>query len=189
MNKKRAGLALTGSFCTFDKALAAAEELCGDFEVFPIMSGAAAGTDTRFGRAGDFIEALERITGHGVISTVEEAEPIGPKKLFDVMAIAPCTGNTLGKLANGVNDTAVTMAAKAHLRNGRPLVLAVSTNDALYTSAESIGRLLARRDVYFVPMRQDDPEKKPRSVVADFGLLRATMEAAMESRQLQPILL
>ena len=157
--------------------------------VVPIVSEATADTDTRFGRAHDLMREMERICDCRVISTVQAAEPIGPKKLLDLLIIAPCTGNTLGKLAAGVTDSSVTMAAKAHLRNGRPLLIAPSTNDGLAASAASIGALLPRKYIYFVPFGQDDFEKKPTSLVADFSQVADAAQAALEGRQLQPILL
>ena len=158
-------------------------------KVVPIVSQAVADTDTRFGRAHDLMREMERICDCRVISTIQAAEPIGPKKLLDLLIIAPCTGNTLGKLAAGVTDSSVTMAAKAHLRNGRPLLIAPSTNDGLAASAASIGALLPRKYIYFVPFGQDDFEKKPTSLVADFSLVADAAQAALEGRQLQPILL
>ncbi len=157
--------------------------------VVPIVSECTAGTDTRFGAAHDLMREMERICDHRVISSIKEAEPIGPKKLLDLLIIAPCTGNTLGKLAAGIADSSVTMAAKAHLRNGRPLLLAPSTNDGLAASAASIGALLARKYIYFVPFGQDDPEKKPASLVADFSQVADAARAALEGNQLQPLLL
>jgi len=157
--------------------------------VVPIVSEVAAATDTRFGTAHDLMREMERICDCRVISTVKAAEPIGPRKLLDLLIIAPCTGNTLGKLAAGITDTSVTMAAKAHLRNGRPLVIAPSTNDGLAASAASIGTLLPRKHIYFVPFGQDDFEHKPTSLVADFSLVADAAQAALEGRQLQPILL
>ena len=157
--------------------------------VVPIVSEVVADTDTRFGTAHDLMREMERICDHRVISTVKEAEPIGPQKLLDLLIIAPCTGNTLGKLASGVTDTSVTMAAKAHLRNERPVLIAPSTNDGLAASAASIGALLPRKYIYFVPFGQDDFEKKPTSLVADFSLVADAASAALEGRQLQPILL
>jgi len=166
------------------------ERLCGEYEtVLPIASEACQRTDTRFGTAEDFLSTVERLTGHKVMGSVREAEPIGPRKLLDVLVIAPCTGNTLGKLAAGVTDTCVTMAAKAHLRNCRPLLIAPSTNDGLTASAASIGALLPRRYIYFVPSGQDDFETKPASLVADFSLVADAAQAALEGRQLQPVLL
>lgn len=191
MEQLRLGAAVCGSFCTFEKALAALKELAatGKYELTPIFSETAYLTDSRFGDAQGFIARMEAICGKKVLHTIPEVEPIGPKALLDVLLIAPCTGNTLAKLAHGVTDTAVTMAAKAHLRGGRPVVLAVSTNDGLSGSAENIGALLCRKNVYFVPFRQDDPRKKPCSLVADFSLLEDTVRAAMAGRQLQPVLL
>jgi len=188
-NKLRLGLALCGSYCTFDKAMAAAERLCAQYDVTPILSENAAKTDSRFGRAADFRRKLEEYSGKPVIATIAQAEPIGPRGLLDILVIAPCTGNTLGKLAAGITDSSVTMAAKAHLRNGRPLVLAVSTNDGLAASAQSIGVLLGRKNIFFVPFRQDDPVKKPTSLVADFSLIEATVDYAMAGLQIQPLLL
>ena len=185
---KRLGLALCGSYCTYDQVFAAAEKLAGTYELVPIMSETAAETDSRFGRAVDHIRRLMELTGKRVVTTIAEAEPLGPSTPMDALLIAPCTGNTLAKLARGVTDSAVTMAAKAHLRNGRPLVIAFSTNDGLSGSAENIARLLNRKHVYFVPFRQDDPVKKPNSLQADFSLLGETVEAALRGEQLQPIL-
>jgi len=183
------GFAMCGSFCTFEKVLGRLEELMRTYpNIVPIMSETAWGTDTRFGPADRFVSRLEELCGHPVWHTIPDVEPIGPKKLLDALLVAPCTGSTLGKLAGGVTDTAVTMACKAHLRNGRPLILAVSTNDGLSASAENIGRLLVRKNVYFVPFGQDDPDKKPRSLTADFGLLAPAVAAALEGRQLQPLL-
>ena len=191
MEKLRVGVAMCGSFCTFDTALAAFEALAAGekYELTPILSENAYGTDSRFGDAADFIARMEKICGRKALHSIPQVEPIGPKSLLDVLIVAPCTGNTLAKLANGVTDTAVTMAAKAHLRGGKPLLLAVSTNDGLSGSAQNIAALLQRKNVYFVPFRQDDPEKKPFSLVADFSLLEPAMHAALEGRQLQPILL
>lgn len=187
-NKKRLGLALCGSYCTYEKLFNEGDALAERFELVPIMSETAAHTDTRFGTAAEHIARLEKLTGRKVVHTIKDAEPLGPKEHMDALLIAPCTGNTLAKLARGVTDSAVTMAAKAHLRNGRPLVLALSTNDGLSGSAENIGALLNRKNVYFVPFRQDDPANKPRSLQADFSLLIPAVEEALEGRQLQPIL-
>ena len=188
MEKKRLGLALCGSYCTYEKLFAALPGLKEQYDLIPILSDTAAETDTRFGRAADHIRRLAELTGRRVITTIAEAEPLGPKEPMDALLIAPCTGNTLAKLSQGITDSSVTMAAKAHLRNGRPLVLAFSTNDGLSGSAENIGRLLNRKHVYFVPFGQDDPAKKPRSLQADFSLLGETVEAALRGEQLQPIL-
>ena len=181
--------AMCGSFCTFEKALAQLALLRKDWDMLPVMSETAYTTDTRFGTAESFHERIENICGRKIIHTIAEAEPIGPKRLADAVLVAPCTGNTLAKLARGVTDTAVTMACKAHLRNGAPLILAISTNDGLSGSAESIAALLQRKNVYFVPFRQDAPHQKPFSLQSDFDLLGETIKAAMEGRQLQPVLL
>ena len=157
--------------------------------VIPIVSQTAASTDTRFGTASQLMEQLRQMTGREPITTIEGAEPIGPKALLDVLVIAPATGNTIAKLACGITDTAVTMAAKAHLRNGRPVVLALASNDALAAGAQNIGALLARKHYYFVPFGQDNAEKKPCSLVADFSQIPAAVVAALEGRQLQPLLL
>ncbi len=187
-NKKRLGLALCGSYCTYEKLFKAAEKLAEKYELVPIMSENAAETDTRFGTATEHIKRLMLLSGKKVVTTIAEAEPLGPASPMDALLIAPCTGNTLAKLSHGITDTAVTMAAKAHLRNGRPLIIALSTNDGLSGSAENIARLLNRKHVFFVPFRQDDPAKKPRSLQADFSLMDETVQAALQGRQLQPIL-
>lgn len=181
---------MCGSFCTHAKAMEALEQVKARFErVVPIVSQVVADTDTRFGKAHDLMREMERICDHRVITTIKGAEPIGPQKLLDLLIIAPCTGNTLGKLAAGVTDSSVTMAAKAHLRNGRPLILAVSTNDGLGASAPNLGSLLGRKQVYFVPFGQDDWAGKPASLVADFVQVPDTVEAALRGEQLQPLLL
>lgn len=187
-NKKRLGLALCGSYCTYEKLFQAAEKLADTYDFIPIMSENAAETDTRFGTATEHIKRLMLLSGRKVVTTIAEAEPLGPAQPMDALLIAPCTGNTLAKLSHGITDTAVTMAAKAHLRNGRPVIIALSTNDGLSGSAENIARLLNRKHFYFVPFRQDDPAKKPRSLQADFSLLEETVRAALQGRQLQPIL-
>ena len=190
MEDKTVGFAVCGSFCTHAKAMEALEQVKARFtRVVPIVSEVVADTDTRFGKAHDLMREMERICDCRVIDSVKAAEPIGPKKLLDLLIIAPCTGNTLGKLAAGVTDTSVTMAAKAHLRNGRPLLIAPSTNDGLAASAASIGALLPRKYIYFVPFGQDDPENKPASLVADFSKVADAAQAALEGRQLQPVLL
>ena len=183
------GFAVCGSFCTHAKAMEALEQVKARFStVIPIVSECTAATDTRFGPAHELMREMERICDRRVISSIREAEPIGPKKLLDLLIIAPCTGNTLGKLACGITDTAVTMAAKAHLRNQRPLLIAPSTNDGLTASAPNLGALLSRKYIYFVPFGQDDPVKKPTSLVADFSLVADAAKAALEGRQLQPLL-
>lgn len=187
---KTVGFAVCGSFCTHAKAMEALEQVKAQFaRVVPIVSEVTANTDTRFGRAHDLMREMERICDHRVIATVKAAEPIGPQKLLDLLIIAPCTGNTLGKLAAGITDTSVTMAAKSHLRNERPVLIAPSTNDGLAASAASIGALLPRKYIYFVPFGQDDFEKKPTSLVADFSRVAQAAQAALEGRQLQPLLL
>ena len=183
------GFAVCGSFCTHAKAMEALEQVKARFStVIPIVSECTAATDTRFGPAHELMREMERICDRRVISSIREAEPIGPKKLLDLLIIAPCTGNTLGKLACGITDTAVTMAAKAHLRNQRPLLIAPSTNDGLTASAPNLGALLSRKYIYFVPFGQDDPVKKPTSLVADFSLVADAAQAALVGRQLQPLL-
>ena len=186
----RVGFAFCGSFCTFSTAMSALEAVKARFgDVTPIVSENSAALDTRFGKAQDFRREMEDISGKPLIDSLTAAEPIGPKKLLDALVICPCTGNTLGKLANGVTDSTVALAAKAHLRNARPLILAVSTNDALAGAAKNIGVLLDKKNTYFVPFRQDDPMGKPTSLVADFSLVPDTVAAALEGRQLQPLVL
>lgn len=185
----RLGLAVTGSHCTFSRALEAFRPLKRDYTLVPILSGAAAGTDTRFFAASAFRAELEAFCGREAVDTIVKAEPLGTAQRLDALLVAPCTGNTLAKLARGVTDTAVTMACKAHLRNGAPLILAISTNDGLSGSAESIAALLQRKNVYFVPFRQDAPHQKPFSLQSDFDLLGEAIKAAIEGRQLQPVLL
>ena len=185
----RIGCAMTGSFCTFKRTFAAWRMLReAGAELVPIMSFNAAATDTRFYPAAEAIAEFEEICGREVLRTISQVEPIGPKKLFDLLVVAPCTGNTLAKLANGITDTPVALAAKSHLRNGRPVLLAVSTNDALGASAQNIGRLLNAKHVYFVPFGQDDPEHKPNSAVAHFEMLPEAADLALQDRQIQPIL-
>ena len=183
------GFAMCGSFCTFGKVFPIMEVLTREHKVFPIFSAVSCSTDSRFGKAEDFIAYAQRICNRNVIRTIADAEPIGPKKLLDALIIAPCTGNTLAKLAHGIADGPVTMAAKSHLRNGRPVVVAISTNDALAAAAQNIGKLLCRKHYYFVPFGQDDPQNKPTSMVADFEQIEATAEAALQGRQIQPMLI
>ena len=190
MEHRKIGFAFCGSFCTYRQAMEVLERVQSRYgDVLPIVSEAGAATDTRFGAAHDFMREMERICDHRVIATQKEAEPIGPKGLLDLLIIAPCTGSTLGKLACGIADTTVTLAAKAHLRNCRPILLAPSTNDGLAVSARNLGQLMARKYIYLVPFRQDDPEGKPASLVADFSLVADAAQAALEGRQLQPVLL
>ena len=183
------GFALCGSFCTYASVFPVMAELAKKHRVIPIFSHIAYTLDSRFGTAQSHIDQATAICGQPPLHTIPEVEPIGPKKLLDALVIAPCTGNTLAKLAHSIADTPVTMAAKSHLRNGRPILLAVSTNDALAGAAENIGKLLCRRNFYFVPFGQDDPIKKPTSMVADFSQLPQALEAMTEGRQIQPILL
>lgn len=183
------GFALCGSFCTYDRVFPVMELLAREHTLIPIFSEASFAVDSRFGTAAEHFETVRKICGREPIHTIAGAEPIGPKKLLDVLVIAPCTGNTLAKLAHSIADTPVTMAAKSHLRNGRPVVVAVSTNDALAGAAENIGKLLGRKNYYFVPFRQDDPMKKPTSMVADFNKIPETIESAHRGVQIQPILL
>lgn len=190
MKGTRIGFAMCGSFCTLSEVLRQLKILkeTTDAEIFPIMSPIVYSTDTRFGTAEHFRTLTEEICQNKIIHTVDEAEPIGPKKLLDLLIIAPATGNTLGKLANGITDTSVTMTAKAHLRNERPVLLAVSTNDSLSGSAKNIGTLLNTKGYYFVPFGEDMPLKKSRSCVAKFEKIREAAEAALEGRQMQPII-
>ena len=189
MDKARIGFAVTGSFCTFKAVFVQMEKLKhAGYDVTPIMSQNAYETDTRFGRAKDWVRMAEEMTGKPVIHTIAQAEPIGPKKLLDLLILAPCTGNTLGKLACGIYDTAPSLAVKSHRRNDRPVLIAVSTNDALAVSAGSIGMLQSRKGMFFVPYGQDDAEGKPCSCVADFEKILPAAQAALEGRQLQPLI-
>ena len=185
----RIGFALCGSFCTYAKVFPVMEQLAQAHTVIPIFSHCAFTTDSRFGAAGDFIERAGLLCKRPVLHTIAQVEPIGPQKLLDALVVAPCTGNTLAKLAHGIADGPVTMAVKSHLRNGRPVIIAVSTNDALGAAAENIGRLLARKHFYFVPFRQDDARNKPTSMVADFDRIPETVAGALEGIQIQPVLL
>jgi len=189
MNNLNIGFAMCGSFCTFSKAIEQIEALKSQgATVTPIMSQTAYTTDTRFGKADETNRRIEDICEKKIIHTVADAEPIGPKKMFDILVVEPCTGNTLAKLACGITDTAVTMACKSHIRNARPVLIAVSTNDALGNSAKNIGHLLNFKNFYFLPMRQDNYTEKPRSVVADFSMTKASIESALKGEQLQPII-
>ena len=183
------GFAVCGSFCTFSEVFPIMEEVAKHHQVVPIFSFSAASIDSRFGTAQDHLRCAEEICGTKPLCSIEAVEPIGPKKLLDALIIAPCTGNTLAKLAHSIADTPVTMAAKSHLRNGRPVITAISTNDALAGAAENIGKLLARKHYYFVPFGQDDAGKKPTSIVADFTKIPQTLELAFAGQQIQPILL
>ena len=183
------GFAMCGSFCTYAQVFPVMEELARQHTLIPIFSEISHSTDSRFGTAAAHIARATAICGQEPLHTVAQVEPIGPKKLLDALIIAPCTGNTLAKLAHSIADSPVTMATKSHLRNGRPVVIAVSTFDALAGAAENIGKLMARKNIYFVPFGQDDPEKKPTSMVADFSRIPQTLETALEGKQIQPILI
>ena len=183
------GFAMCGSFCTFSKVFPVMSELSRRHNVIPIFSEEVYTTDTRFGAAADHIQHAHAICGKMPLHSIVQAEPIGPQKLLDILVIAPCTGNTLAKLAHSIADSPVTMAAKSHLRNNRPILIAISTNDALAGAAENIGKLMGRKNYYFVPFGQDDPINKPTSIVADFSLIPEALEKAAESIQLQPVLL
>ncbi len=189
MKKTSIGFAMTGSFCTFERVLKQMEALVRrGYEVLPVLSFNAGTLDTRFMTAEHLRARIVEITGNEPIDTLAGAEPIGPRKMTDVFLIAPATGNSLAKLAAGIYDTPVLLGAKSHLRNDRPLVLAVSTNDGLGAAAQNIGRLLNVRNIYFVPFGQDDPVKKPRSLVADFSQIPRTIAAALSGVQMQPML-
>lgn len=189
MSKTRVGFAMTGSYCTFQRVFRAVEQLVEEgYEVIPVLSFAVRDRDTRFYSKDAVRETLLKITGKEPIVTMQEAEPIGPKKLLDAYVIAPMTGASLGKMAHGIFDTPALLGAKSHLRNGRPVLIAPSTNDGLSTSAENIGKILVMRNVYFVPFGQDDPVGKPRSLVADFEKISAALSAALAGAQLQPML-
>ncbi len=190
MKKTTVAFAMTGSYCTFDRVLAQMEKLVQrGYNVLPVLSFHAGNVDTRFMTAEHLRSRIVEITGHQPIDTLTEAEPIGPKRLCDLYLMAPATGNSLAKLANGIYDTPALLGAKSHLRNEKPLVLAVSTNDALGIAAQNIGRLLNWRNVYFVPFGQDDPVKKPRSLVADFTQIPRTIAAALTGAQVQPMII
>lgn len=179
------GYCLTGSFCTFSRSFEALEELVKKgYNVTPIMSENAYSINTRFGDSVDFQNKLIQITGNSIIHTIEQAEPVGPKKMFDILAIVPCTGNTLAKLASGITDTSVTMAAKSHLRNDRPVVIGVSTNDALGGAAKNIGALMNYKNYYFVPFGMDNCLQKPKSMVCDFTQVCKTIEQAKSGKEI-----
>ena len=183
------GFAMCGSLCTFSSVFPVMEAIAKKHTLIPILSQAAGATDSRFGPAAEHIKKITDICGMPPLCTIKDVEPIGPKELLDALIIAPCTGNTLAKLSHGIADGPVTMAAKSHLRNGKPILIAVSTNDALAGAAENIGRLLARKHYFFVPFGQDDPSKKPTSMVADFSQIPDALDLALVGKQIQPILL
>ncbi|MFZ3171279.1 MAG: dipicolinate synthase subunit B [Carboxydocellales bacterium] len=187
---KKIGFALTGSHCTLDEIVPQIQALVqAGAEIYPIFSTTVDLTDTRFGTAQKWKDAIKNCTNQAIISTIVGAEPIGPQKMLDVLVVAPCTGNTIAKLANGITDTPVLMAVKAHLRNQRPVVLAVSTNDGLSMNAQNIGLLLNSKNVYMVPFGQDNPQGKPNSLVANMSKIQETIEVAIEGKQIQPLLL
>ncbi len=189
LKDKKIGFILTGSFCTFNKTLEQMENIKKqEADIVPIMSYNSYELDTKFGKAKEFIDKIKDITGKNIIHTIQDAEPIGPKHLTDIMIIAPCSGNTIAKLANGITDSPALMAAKSHLRNNNPLVIAISTNDGLSGSAENIGKILNRNNYYFVPFRQDNPITKPRSLVFNPNLIVKTLELALDGEQIQPII-
>lgn len=190
LNGIKIGYALCGSFCTFSRSIEQLKRLkASGADLTAVMSFNAASLDTRFGTAEHFRSLIEEITEKPIIMTIEDAEPIGPQKMFDVLVICPCTGNTMAKLANSITDTPVTMAAKSHIRNSRPIVIAAATNDGLSGSAKNIGMLMNLRNYYFVPFGQDDSQKKPRSLVADFNELEDTILAALNGKQFQPLII
>ena len=189
LNDKRIGVALSGSFCTYDKVFKELQKLVDEgAKVQTIFSDASQTIDSRFGKAEEFVQKAEKLTGIRPMRTIEEAEPIGPKELLDLLIILPCTGNTIAKLANGITDTPVLMAAKAHLRNEKPLLLSVSTNDALGMNMKNIGLLLNAKHIYFVPFGQDNPQKKPNSMIAHTELLLDAAKEALEGKQYQPVI-
>lgn len=186
---KTIGVAFTGSFCTFDKAFQELQKLVDEEAlVQTIFSDSACSFDSRFGKSQSFIERAEEITGVKPMLTIPQAEPIGPGSLLDILVLFPCTGNTLAKLANGITDTPVLMAAKAHLRNNKPLLISISTNDALGMNMRNIGLLMNAKNVYFIPFGQDNPKKKPNSMIAHTELLIPSIEAALEGHQYQPVI-
>ncbi len=190
LHNKNIGIALTGSLCTFDKAFEEIEHLLAEnANVYPVLSFNSQKINSRFGKALDFYDKLKKLTGKDPITAIEDAEPIGPENLLDILAIIPCTGNTLAKLAGGITDTPVLMAAKAHIRNNKPLVISIATNDALGLNLKNIGTLLNTKNIYFVPFGQDNPNSKPKSMIAHTHLLTLTLESALEGKQIQPVVI
>lgn len=190
LEKVKIGYAFTGSFCTFRKSIEALKKIIDKGAIVtPIMSFNSYYMDTKFGKSDNFIKEIEEITGNSIIHTIQDAEPIGPKRMFDILAVAPCSGNTISKLANDIIDTPATMAVKSHLRNEKPVVIAISTNNALSGNAMNIGKLLNMKHYYFVPFKQDNPITKPRSLVFDSEYISKTIEYALDKEQIQPILL
>ncbi|WP_099467656.1 dipicolinate synthase subunit B [Konateibacter massiliensis] len=190
LNGINIGFAITGSFCTFDNVKKEVIHLVNEgANVIPIFSYNAMSIDTRFGKAFDFVSEIQKITSNEPVTSIEGAEPLGPKGMLDILIIAPCTGNTIAKLSNAITDTPVLMAAKAHMRNNKPLVISISTNDALGLNLKNIGGLLTAKGVYFVPFGQDNYSGKPKSMIADTTKIVATLEMALDGEQIQPILL
>jgi dipicolinate synthase subunit B len=190
LSNKNIGIALTGSFCTYDKAFQEIERLVEEnANIYPIFSNSSQTINSRFGNASDFLLKMKGLTDKEPITTIETAEHIGPKNYLDILVIIPCTGNTLAKLANGITDTPVLMAAKAHLRNGKPLVVSISSNDALGMNLKNMAVLLNAKNIYFVPFGQDSPTSKPNSLIAHTNLLTLTIESALEGKQIQPIVI
>ncbi|NLM13478.1 MAG: dipicolinate synthase subunit B [Epulopiscium sp.] len=186
----RIGFALCGSYCTYDTVIPEMQKLIDEgAEVFPIMSHNAYTTDTRFGKAQEHIDKIEKMTGKKIIKTIVEAEPLGPQNIIDILVIAPCTGNTIAKLANAITDTAVLMSAKTLLRNKKPVVIALATNDGLGMNMKNIGMLMNTKNIYFVPMGQDNYEKKPNSIMSDMSLILKTVQKALIGEQLQPVII
>ena len=186
---KNIGFAITGSFCTHERILDSIKDLVSKgYNIVPIVTSAVANTDTRFGTATDFINSLKLITGNTPIDNIVSAEPIGPNNLIDILVVAPCTGNTLSKLANAITDNAVTMVAKSHLRNNKPVVIGISTNDALGQNSFNLAKLINSKNIYFVPFAQDDALKKPKSLISDWTLIEDTVLEAVQGKQIQPIL-
>lgn len=181
------GYAFCGSFCTFERSISVLKELIKSYDILPIMSTNAANTDTRFGKSADFIKRITEICGHEPILTIKDAEPLGPARPLDALIISPCTGNTLSKLANGITDTPVTMATKAHLRQSKPLLISLATNDAMSANLKNISALLEKKSVFFVPMKQDDYLKKPHSLVSEFEMIPQCLTAALSGKQLRPL--
>ncbi|MBP3595835.1 MAG: dipicolinate synthase subunit B [Clostridia bacterium] len=189
LENKNIGFALTGSYCTFEKTIKEMERLSKKCNIFPIMSFNSYFLDTKFGKALDIRKKIEDICNKPIINTIQKAEPIGPKKMLDLLVIAPCSGNTIAKLANDIIDTPATMACKSALRNETPIVIGISTNNALSGAAENIGKLLNRKNYFFIPFKQDNPITKPRSMVFDITYLEKTIEDALEYKQISPIIL
>lgn len=190
MNNLTIGFGITGSFCTHDLILNEIKNLVEKgYKIIPILTDKVLTTSTRFGTAQDFILKMENLTGNKVVSTIVEAEPIGPKNLIDILVVAPTTGNTLAKLANAITDNAVTMVFKAHVRNNKPVVIGISSNDALGLNLKNIATLLNTKNIYFVPFAQDDPIKKPKSLIADYSKIEETIEGALKGEQIQPLLI